>query len=341
MELRDFDYHLPNELIAQDPILKRDASRLMIINRGTNIIEHKVFKDLYSYLNKGDCLVLNDTRVIPGRLIGKRKHTNGKIELVLLKCLGHNKWETLAKPGKRAKIGDEFIFAGGKLYAQIIGYTDYGGRVVEFEYNGIFNEILNEAGQMPLPPYIRKLLKDKERYQTVFSRVEGSAAAPTAGLHFTKDLLDKLSLKGVKIVYITLHVGLGTFRPVKSDDITSHKMHEEYFEISAQASEIINNTKRQGNKVIGVGTTSVRAIETAASAKGYVKPCKGWTDIFILPGYKFKVIDSIITNFHLPKSTLLMLVSAFAGRELIMDAYDEAIKKRYRFFSFGDAMLIL
>ena len=333
MELKDFDYYLPQELIAQDPIKKRDESRLMIIKRCSGMIEHRVFKDIYSYLDNGDCLVLNDTRVIPARLIGKRKHTNGKIELVLLKCLGQDRWETLVKPGKRARIGDEFIFAGGKLSANVVDFTDFGGRIVEFEYNGIFNEIINEVGQMPLPPYIKKTIKDKERYQTVFSRVEGSAAAPTAGLHFTKDLLDKLSVKGVKIAYITLHVGLGTFRPVKSDDITEHKMHEEYFEISAQASKIINNAKSGGHKVVAVGTTSVRAIETATNAEGYIQPCKGWTDIFILKGYKFKAVDSLITNFHLPKSTLLMLVSAFAGRELIMDAYDEAIKKRYRFLA--------
>ncbi|HHY13552.1 MAG TPA: tRNA preQ1(34) S-adenosylmethionine ribosyltransferase-isomerase QueA [Thermoanaerobacterales bacterium] len=341
MKLKDFDYYLPNNLIAQTPIRNRDESRLMIIKRDSGMIEHRIFKDLYYYLNKGDCLVLNNTRVIPARLLGKRKHTKGKIELVLLKSLGNDRWETLVKPGKRAKIGNEFVFGDGKLYAQVVEYTDFGGRIIKFSYNGILNEIIDEIGMMPLPPYIRKKIKNNERYQTIYSKIEGSAAAPTAGFHFTEELLNKLKLKGVKIVYITLHVGLGTFRPVKTEDISNHVMHKEYFTISQESAHIINSTKKSGNKVIAVGTTSTRAIETAVNKDGNVIPSAGWTDIFIFPGYEFKIIDNLITNFHLPKSTLLMLVSAFAGNELIQNAYAEAIKNRYRFFSFGDAMLIL
>ena len=341
MKLKDFDYYLPNNLIAQTPIRNRDESRLMIIKRDSGMIEHRIFKDLYYYLKKGDCLVLNNTRVIPARLLGKRKHTKGKIELVLLKSLGNDRWETLVKPGKRAKIGNEFVFGDGKLYAQVVEYTDFGGRIIKFSYNGILNEIIDEIGMMPLPPYIRKKIKNNERYQTIYSKIEGSAAAPTAGFHFTEELLNKLKLKGVKIVYITLHVGLGTFRPVKTEDISNHVMHKEYFTISQESAHIINSTKKSGNKVIAVGTTSTRAIETAVNKDGNVIPSAGWTDIFIFPGYEFKIIDNLITNFHLPKSTLLMLVSAFAGNELIQNAYAEAIKNRYRFFSFGDAMLIL
>ncbi|NPV42526.1 MAG: tRNA preQ1(34) S-adenosylmethionine ribosyltransferase-isomerase QueA [Firmicutes bacterium] len=341
MKLKDFDYYLPEELIAQCPTQKRDESRLMVIYRNSGKIEHRIFKDIHLYMNKGDCIVLNDTKVIPARLLGKRKDTGGRIEFVLLKSLGNDKWEVLVKPGKRAKIGKEFIFGDGLLIARVLDKTPVGGRIVEFEYQGDFRELLNEVGRVPLPPYIKKEISDDKRYQTVYGRKEGSAAAPTAGLHFTQELINKIERKGINIVYVTLHVGLGTFRPVKSNDIRNHKMHSEYFCLPEKSAEIINSTKKHGNRVIAIGTTTVRTLESVANEEGIVTASEGWTDIFIYPGFEFKIIDGLLTNFHLPKSTLLMLVSAFAGRELILNAYEKAIRERYRFFSFGDAMLIL
>lgn len=340
MDLKEFYYYLPKELIAQEPLKDRAKSRLLVLDRETGHIEHRIFEDIVDYLNPGDCLVLNDTRVIPARLIGSRQDTGGKIEFVLLKKTGINIWEVLVKPGKRAKIGSEFVFGDGRLKAKVLGYTDAGGRVVEFFYEGIFEQVLDELGQMPVPPYIKKKLKDRERYQTVYAREPGSAAAPTAGLHFTKELLEKIRQKRVRIVFITLHVGLGTFRPVKVQKIEEHRMHEEYYEVSPETAEIINNTKENGHRIIAVGTTSTRTLETVGSGDGRVKPQSGWSGIFIYPGYKFKVIDGLITNFHLPESTLIMLVSAFAGKDKVFKAYEEAIKKRYRFYSFGDAMFI-
>lgn len=340
MDLKEFYYYLPQELIAQEPLKDRAKSRLLVLDRETGHIEHRIFEDIVDYLNPGDCLVLNDTRVIPARLIGSRQDTGGKIEFVLLKKTGINIWEVLVKPGKRAKIGSEFVFGDGRLKAKVLGYTDAGGRVVEFFYEGIFEQVLDELGQMPVPPYIKKKLKDRERYQTVYAREPGSAAAPTAGLHFTKELLEKIRQKRVRIVFITLHVGLGTFRPVKVQKIEEHRMHEEYYEVSPETAEIINNTKENGHRIIAVGTTSTRTLETVGSGDGRVKPQSGWSGIFIYPGYKFKVIDGLITNFHLPESTLIMLVSAFAGKDKVFKAYEEAIKKRYRFYSFGDAMFI-
>jgi S-adenosylmethionine:tRNA ribosyltransferase-isomerase len=340
MDLKEFYYYLPQELIAQEPLKDRAKSRLLVLDRETGHIEHRIFEDIVDYLNPGDCLVLNDTRVIPARLIGSRQDTGGKIEFVLLKKTGINIWEVLVKPGKRAKIGSEFVFGDGRLKAKVLGYTDAGGRVVEFFYEGIFEQVLDELGQMPVPPYIKKKLKDRERYQTVYAREPGSAAAPTAGLHFTKELLEKIRQKRVRIVFITLHVGLGTFRPVNVQKIEEHRMHEEYYEVSPETAEIINNTKENGHRIIAVGTTSTRTLETVGSGDGRVKPQSGWSGIFIYPGYKFKVIDGLITNFHLPESTLIMLVSAFAGKDKVFKAYEEAIKKRYRFYSFGDAMFI-
>jgi S-adenosylmethionine:tRNA ribosyltransferase-isomerase len=340
MDLKEFYYYLPKELIAQEPLKDRAKSRLLVLDRETGHIEHRIFEDIVDYLNPGDCLVLNDTRVIPARLIGSRQDTGGKIEFVLLKKTGINIWEVLVKPGKRAKIGSEFVFGDGRLKAKVLGYTDAGGRVVEFFYEGIFEQVLDELGQMPVPPYIKKKLKDRERYQTVYAREPGSAAAPTAGLHFTKELLEKIRQKRVRIVFITLHVGLGTFRPVNVQKIEEHRMHEEYYEVSPETAEIINNTKENGHRIIAVGTTSTRTLETVGSGDGRVKPQSGWSGIFIYPGYKFKVIDGLITNFHLPESTLIMLVSAFAGKDKVFKAYEEAIKKRYRFYSFGDAMFI-
>lgn len=341
MNLHDFYYELPKELIAQEPIKERDMSRLMVLNKETGEIQHKIFKNIVDYLNEGDCLVLNNSRVIPARLYGTKDTTGGKMEFVLLKRIDKDKWETLVKPGKKAKIGSEFIFGNGELRCKIIEHTDSGGRIIQFYYDGIFEEILDKLGQMPLPPYIKKELKDKERYQTVYSKVKGSAAAPTAGLHFTNELLDEIRKKGVNIAYLTLHVGLGTFRPVKEEKIEDHKMHSEFYVIDEKNAEIINEAKRRGNKVIAVGTTSCRTLETAGNENGFVKPSSGWTDIFIYPGYKFKIIDALITNFHLPESTLIMLVSAFAGKENIFNAYNIAVKEKYRFFSFGDAMLLI
>lgn len=340
MKVKDFYFDLPQELIAQKPLEQRDMSRLMILDKTTGDIEHRIFKDIVEYLNPGDCLVLNNSRVIPARLFGVKKNTLAKVEFVLLKRIDKDKWETLVKPGKKAKIGTRFVFGNGELECTILENTDYGGRVVEFHYDGIFENVLDKLGEMPLPPYIKEKLDDKERYQTVYSKVEGSAAAPTAGLHFTNELLEKIKQKGVKIAFLTLHVGLGTFRPVKVENVEEHKMHAEFYNIDEQNAQIINETKKEGKRVIAVGTTSCRTLETVADANGYVKASSGWTDIFIYPGYKFKIIDGLITNFHLPESTLIMLVSAFAGRENIMRAYNIAVKEKYRFFSFGDAMFI-
>ncbi|MCX7885422.1 MAG: tRNA preQ1(34) S-adenosylmethionine ribosyltransferase-isomerase QueA [Caloramator sp.] len=341
MNVHDFYFDLPEELIAQEPLKERDSSRLLVLRRENGKIEHRIFRDIIDYLEEGDCIVLNNSRVIPARLFGIREETGAKIEFVLLKRIDKNRWETLVKPGKKAKIGTKFIFGDGELKCTILENTEAGGRIIEFEYEGIFEEILDKLGQMPLPPYIKKQLKDKERYQTVYSKVEGSAAAPTAGLHFTEKLLEKIEKKGVKIAYITLHVGLGTFRPVKVENIEEHQMHSEFYLIDEKNANIINEAKEKGKKVFAVGTTSCRTLETASDNTGKIKPQSGWTDIFIYPGYKFKIVDSLITNFHLPESTLIMLVSALAGRENIMMAYDIAVKEKYRFFSFGDAMLIL
>lgn len=340
MKTSDFNYYLPENLIAQVPIEDRSSSRLMVVDKKTGEIEHKVFKDIIDYLEEGDCLVLNNTRVIPARLIGSKVETGGKIEFLLLKRNNDDTWETLVKPGKKAKIGSRFSFGDGKLIAKVVGMGDDGARIVKFEYDGIFEEVLDELGNMPLPPYITEKLDDRERYQTVYSKHNGSAAAPTAGLHFTKELLEKIREKGVDEAFVTLHVGLGTFRPVKVDDVLEHKMHSEYYMIDEEAAEKINKAKRNGKRIICVGTTSCRTIESAADADGNLKATSGWTDIFIYPGYKFKVMDNLITNFHLPESTLIMLVSALSSRENILHAYEEAVKEKYRFFSFGDAMFL-
>lgn len=340
MKLDDFDFYLPDELIAQEPIKNRDESRLLVLNKNSGEIEHKRFKDIIDYLNAGDTLVLNNTRVIPARLYGAKEGSGGKIEVLLLKRLDDNKWETLVKPGKKAKIGVNIVFGEGELIGKVIEHTPEGGRVIQFKYNGIFEEVLDKLGEMPLPHYIKKTLEDKERYQTVYSKIEGSAAAPTAGLHFTNELLDKIKSKGVNIAFVTLHVGLGTFRPVKVDNIEEHHMHSEFYTIDEETARIINDTKIRGNRVIAVGTTSCRTLETVGDEDGFIKPKSGWTDIFIYPGYKFKVIDCLITNFHLPKSTLLMLVSALSSREIMLNAYEKAVEEKYRFFSFGDAMFI-
>ncbi|UZW12518.1 tRNA preQ1(34) S-adenosylmethionine ribosyltransferase-isomerase QueA [Clostridium pasteurianum] len=340
MQLKDFDFDLPEELIAQHPSEKRDECRLMVLNKQTGEIEHKIFKDIIEYLDPKDCLVLNDTRVIPARLIGSKEDSGGKIELLLLKRLNKNTWETLVKPGKKAKVGAKFEFGEGMLKAQVKSIAEEGNRIIEFEYSGIFEEILDKLGQMPLPPYITERLKDREQYQTVYSKNEGSAAAPTAGLHFTEELLDKIRGKGIKIVFLTLHVGLGTFRPVKVDNIQEHHMHSEFYQLSKESADIINKTKEEGGRIISVGTTSTRTLETIGDEQGKVKEASGWTDIFIYPGYKYKVVDGLITNFHLPESTLIMLVSALSNREIIMKAYNTAVREKYRFFSFGDAMFI-
>ncbi len=340
MKLEDFDFNLPDELIAQEPIKKRSKSRLLVLNKANGNIEHKTFEDIIKYLKPRDCLVLNDTKVIPARLIGNRKKTHGKIEVMLLKSVGTDLWEALVKPGRRAQVGDEFFFGDGSLTANVIGITDFGGRVIKFFYNTSFEKVLDKFGQMPTPPYIKKRLQDKNRYQTVFAQKSGSAAAPTAGFHFTRGLLKAIQQKGVSIVFITLHVGLGTFRPVHVANIKAHTMHAEYYEISKETAKVINLTKQTGGRIFAVGTTSTRVLETVVDINGRVKSSKGWTDIFIYPGYAFKAVDCLITNFHLPKSTLIMLVSAFAGKEKILKAYTEAIENKYRFFSFGDAMLI-
>ncbi|WP_139904388.1 tRNA preQ1(34) S-adenosylmethionine ribosyltransferase-isomerase QueA [Clostridium thermarum] len=340
MKVSDFYFDLPEELIAQHPLKNRDESRLMVVNKDNGELRHEVFKNIINYLNPGDCLVLNNTRVMPARLIGEKLHTGGKIEFLLLKRIEGDKWESLVKPGKKAKIGAEFSFGNGRLKAKVIDMVDEGNRIIEFYYQGIFEEILDELGQMPLPPYITEQLEDKERYQTVYSKTVGSAAAPTAGLHFTKELLADIEKKGVNIAYITLHVGLGTFRPVKVDVIEEHKMHSEFYMVDEETSAKINACKKNGGRIIAVGTTSCRTLESVADSSGYVAPKTGWTDIFIYPGYNFKIVDALITNFHLPESTLIMLVSALAHKEIIMRAYHKAIEEKYRFFSFGDAMFI-
>lgn len=340
MKTADFDYELPQELIAQDPLEQRDSSRLLILDKKTGERTHRIFHDIIDYLHEGDCLVINNTKVIPARLIGEREGTGGKVEVLLLKRKTDNVWETLVKPGKKARPGMRLSFGGGLLHAEVQEVVDEGNRLIRFEYEGIFEEILDQLGQMPLPPYITHQLKDKNRYQTVYAKYEGSAAAPTAGLHFTEELLQQIQEKGVKIARVTLHVGLGTFRPVKVDDVTQHHMHTEFYHVSQEAADIINETKKRGGRVICVGTTSCRTIESAADQQGVVQATEGDTDIFIYPGYQFKVLDCLITNFHLPESTLLMLVSALAGKEHIMAAYKEAVAMKYRFFSFGDAMFI-
>ncbi len=340
-KLKDFYYDLPNELIAQDPLLKRSDSRLMVLNRQDASITHKHFSDITDYLDEGDCLVINDTKVIPARLIGEKEDTGAAIEVLLLKRLGDTSWETLVKPGKKAKPGAVISFGGGKLVGKVTDVVEDGNRIIDFKFDGIFEEILDELGQMPLPPYITHKLEDKNRYQTVYAKNTGSAAAPTAGLHFTEELLANIRKKGVNIAGITLHVGLGTFRPVKVENISEHHMHSEFYVIDENAAKIINRTREKGGKIIAVGTTSTRTLETAADENGYIKPCSGWTDIFIYPGYKFKAVDRLITNFHLPESTLLMLVSAFYDREKVLEAYKTAVEEKYRFFSFGDAMIIL
>lgn len=340
LKRQDFYYHLPEELIAQHPSDKREESRLMVLDKETGKVEHKVFKDVLDYFTEGDCLVLNDTRVIPARLYGEKADTGGKIEFLLLNRLEDDKWETLVKPGKKAKVGAKIVFGDGILKGEIIDNTDSGGRIIKFYYDGIFEEILDKLGEMPLPPYITEKLEDKERYQTVYSKREGSAAAPTAGLHFTHKLLDEIRGKGVEIVYITLHVGLGTFRPVKADSLDEHLMHSEYYEVDKEAADIINRVKSSGGRIYAVGTTSTRTLESVADDNGRIHPKSGWTDIFIYPGYKFKVIDRLITNFHLPESTLIMLISALAGTENVLRAYDIAVEERYRFYSLGDGMLI-
>ena len=341
MKTSDFYYELPEELIAQDPLENRSDSRLMVLDRETGEVSHRIFRDVIDYLNPGDCLVINDTKVIPARLIGSRPETGGKIEVLLLKRMENDVWETLVKPGRKMKVGDKVIFGDGLLTGEVIDVVEDGNRLVKFWYEGIFEEILDQLGQMPLPPYIKHQLKEKERYNTVYAIHDGSAAAPTAGLHFTPELLEAIREKGVEIAPVTLHVGLGTFRPVKAEEITDHHMHSEFYQITEETAEKINRTKENGGRVICVGTTSCRTVESAGSEEGRLKACSGWTDIFIYPGYRFKVLDGLITNFHLPESTLVMLVSALAGREHILAAYEEAVREKYRFFSFGDAMLIL
>lgn len=340
MKTSDFYFDLPEELIAQDPLEDRSSSRLLVIDKDTGKRKHTVFHDIIDYLRPGDCLVLNNTKVIPARLIGEKEETGGKVELLLLKRFENDVWETLVKPGKKARVGAKLSFGNGLLKATVIEVLEEGNRKIQFHYDGIFEEILDQLGQMPLPPYITHQLEDKNRYQTVYAKYEGSAAAPTAGLHFTKDLLDAIEKKGVMIANVTLHVGLGTFRPVKVDDVTNHHMHSEFYQVEESEAKKINDTKAAGGRIICVGTTSCRTIESAATEDGIVHAGSGDTEIFIYPGYKFKVLDELITNFHLPESTLLMLVSALAGKENMMSAYNEAVKERYRFFSFGDAMFI-
>ncbi|WP_346887621.1 tRNA preQ1(34) S-adenosylmethionine ribosyltransferase-isomerase QueA [Clostridium sp. UBA1056] len=340
MKVKDFYFDLPKELIAQHPLEKRDESKLMVLNKKNGEVEHKVFKDIIDYLNPGDCLVLNDTRVMPARLYGAKEGSGGKMEFLLLKRYEDDIWETLVKPGKRGKVGAKFIFGNGELKAEIVEVLDNGNRKVKFYYDGIFEEVLDRLGEMPLPPYIEEKLEDRERYQTVYSREVGSAAAPTAGLHFTEELLQAIREKGISIAFVTLHVGLGTFRPVKVEDIQEHEMHSEYYILDKKNAEIINNTKKSGKRVIAVGTTSNRTLESIANEDGEVKEQSGYTSIFIYPGYKFKIVDAIITNFHLPESTLIMLISAFSTREIVMNAYKIAVENKYRFFSFGDAMFI-
>lgn len=339
MRTEDFDYNLPEELIAQHPADKRDFSRLMVVDRKTGQREDKHFYDIIDYLNEGDLLVMNDTRVIPARLFGHRPEKEEKIEVFLLENIEKDKWEVLVKPGKKMKIGTKCIFSD-ELSLEVIDIKEDGNRIVEFSYEGIFQEILDKLGNMPLPPYIKEKLKDKERYQTVYSKNPGSVAAPTAGLHFTKDLLKRIEDKGVKLAFITLNVGLGTFRPVKVDDVKNHKMHSEYYQISKETADLINETKKNNKRIISTGTTTTRTLESVFKKNGQIKEDSGWTDIFIYPGFEFNVIDCQITNFHLPKSTLIMLVSALAKKEIILEAYKDAVEKKYRFFSFGDAMFL-
>ncbi len=341
MDVKDFDYELPEELIAQDPIQKRDDSRLLILDKKTGGFRHSVFHEVIRELEPGDCLVINNTKVIPARLYGTREGKTGKIEVLLLKRREGDVWETLVKPGKKLRPGTRLSFGDGLLKAEVTDVVDEGNRLIRFEYEGIFEEILDKLGEMPLPPYITHKLQDKDRYQTVYAKYEGSAAAPTAGLHFTPELLQAIREKGISIAEVTLHVGLGTFRPVKVEHIEDHHMHSEFYIIDEDAAEKINRAKDTGHRVICVGTTSCRTIESAADEQGRLRPVSGWTEIFIYPGYKFKVLDGLITNFHLPQSTLIMLVSALAGRENVLRAYEEAVRERYRFFSFGDAMLII
>ncbi|GAA0121589.1 MAG: tRNA preQ1(34) S-adenosylmethionine ribosyltransferase-isomerase QueA [Clostridium argentinense] len=340
MKVKDFYFDLPQELIAQVPLEKRDESKLMVVNKINGEIEHKKFKEIIDYLEAGDTLVLNDTRVMPARLHGIKEETGAKMEFLLLRRLEKDVWETLVKPGKRAKLGSRFVFGNGELKAEVIEVLDNGNRKVRFEYSGIFEEVLDILGEMPLPPYITEKLEDKERYQTVYSKEVGSAAAPTAGLHFTEELLEKIKNKGINIVFVTLHVGLGTFRPVKAENIEDHEMHSEYYYISKETADIINATKEAGKRVIAVGTTSNRTLESVSDENGRVKEASGYTDIFIYPGYKFKIVDALITNFHLPESTLIMLISAFSNKDIVMNAYKIAVENRYRFFSFGDAMFL-
>ncbi len=340
MKTSDFYYDLPQELIAQDPLEDRSSSRLMMLDRETGAVEHHIFKDIVDYLAPGDCLVINNTKVLPARLIGRREGHEGRVEVLLLRRMSDNIWETLVKPGKKCRIGSRLEFGDGLLRAEVVDIVEDGNRLIRFEFEGIFEEILDQLGQMPLPPYITHELKDKNRYQTVYAKHDGSAAAPTAGLHFTPELMEAIREKGVAIAEVTLHVGLGTFRPVKVDDVKAHHMHSEFYRISAETAELINERRKNGGRIIAVGTTSTRTLETAAAPDGSLRECSGWTDIFIYPGYRFKAVDALITNFHLPESTLVMLVSALAGKEHIMAAYEEAVKEQYRFFSFGDAMFI-
>lgn len=340
MKTSDFYFDLPENLIAQVPIKDRTSSKLMVLDKESGQIEHKTFKNIIDYLNEGDCLVLNNTRVIPARLIGEKLETGGKIEFLLLKRTEEDTWQCLVKPGKRAKVGTKFSFGENKLIGEVVGLSDEGSRLVKFHYEGIFEEVLDELGSMPLPPYITETLDEKERYQTVYSKHNGSAAAPTAGLHFTNELLQEIKEKGVDIAFVTLHVGLGTFRPVKVDDVLSHEMHSEYYSVEKEEAEKINNAKKNGKNVICVGTTSCRTVESVSDENGFVKESSGWTNIFIYPGYNFKTVNKLITNFHLPESTLIMLVSALSGKENTLNAYEEAIKNNYRFFSFGDCMII-
>ena len=341
MKTSDFYYELPKELIAQDPLLDRSSSRLMVLDKTSGQVKHDVFRHIGNYLRPGDCLVINDTKVIPARLYGIREGTGAHIEILLLKRIDANVWETLARPGRKAREGTKLIFGDGRLKGEVIGVREDGNRLVRFSYEGIFEEVLDSLGEMPLPPYITHKLADKDRYNTVYAKHEGSAAAPTAGLHFTEPLLEEIRQSGVDIARITLHVGLGTFRPVKAEEITDHHMHSEFYQISEEAAQKINHARQSGGRIVAVGTTSTRTLESAADENGLIHPCSGDTSIFIYPGYRFKCIDALITNFHLPESTLIMLVSALAGREHVLAAYEEAVKENYRFFSFGDAMLIM
>mgnify|MGYP001006085424 FL=1 len=340
MDVKDFYYDLPQELIAQDPLRDRSASRLMVLDKNTGEIQHRIFKNITEYLKPGDCLVINNTKVIPARLYGVKEGTEAKVEILLLKRMENDVWETLVKPGKKCRLGARLSFGEGILTGEVIDIVEEGNRLIRFEYEGIFEEILDRLGQMPLPPYITHQLEDKTRYQTVYAKHDGSAAAPTAGLHFTAELLGAVRGMGVEIAEVTLHVGLGTFRPVKETDVLKHHMHSEFYRISQSEADKINRAKREGHRVIAVGTTSTRTLEAAADENGFLREMSGWTEIFIYPGYRFKVVDCLITNFHLPESTLVMLVSALAGREHVLNAYKEAVKERYRFFSFGDAMLL-